>query len=321
MLYSKKNTKIRKTKRKHYKRNKTKTRIKKQKGGDLLSILRDFKNACKTGNLDECKRIFLENPLIKNDNTIMKTFFVTCCEYGQLNIAQWLLEIKPDLNISFGSYQHGNNIPFITACRTGHINILQWLVTIDPSMINLDLFQKAFSEACIYGHLELAQWLLHTLHDDINIIGNGALIHASGNGHLDIAQWLLEIKPSIMTDSIFQHSFLSTNLGGHLNVSKWLYDIKPTNSNVRLDFLEIAFKSNCESGRIEMAKWLLSINPEMDISLCRNPEIYKVLNADKNFQKNKLPILASSRFGRDRTKSGYLGSLPPGIDRKITEYL
>ena len=51
------------------------------------------------------------------------------CGSGYLDIAEWLLKIKPDINISVR-----NDYAFRHACSNGFINVAKWLLEIKPSI-------------------------------------------------------------------------------------------------------------------------------------------------------------------------------------------
>ncbi len=99
-----------------------------------MNIQSHFNTICKSGNLEEA--------------------FINACEYGNLLVVQYLLSIKPDIDIS--AY---NEAVFRHACCHGHLLVAQWLLTI-KSDINISTNNEyAFRIACFSGHLLLAQWL------------------------------------------------------------------------------------------------------------------------------------------------------------------
>jgi hypothetical protein len=76
------------------------------------------------------------------------------CIYGHLDIAQWLYQIKPTIDIS--AFQEG---AFRWACYKGHLEVAQWLYQIKPTINISAQDEYAFRSACDYGHFEVAQWL------------------------------------------------------------------------------------------------------------------------------------------------------------------
>ena len=58
----------------------------------------NFIDLCKSRKLKEAKRCYLNNPTI--DISVDNEYaFRSACYYGQLKVAKWLLQIKPDINI------------------------------------------------------------------------------------------------------------------------------------------------------------------------------------------------------------------------------
>lgn len=55
-----------------------------------------------------------------------------------MHIAKWLLEIKPNINISVE-----NEFAFKFACSNGHLNIAKWLLEIKPT-ININSCSNEF---------------------------------------------------------------------------------------------------------------------------------------------------------------------------------
>ena len=81
--------------------------------------------------------------------------FLQACENGQLDIAQWLLTFKHDINISAKK-----EYAFRKACKNGHLNVAQWLLNIKPAINISAKNEYAFRKACKNEHLELVQWFL-----------------------------------------------------------------------------------------------------------------------------------------------------------------
>lgn len=52
-----------------------------------------------------------------------------------------------------------NENEFSYACFNGHLEVAQWLLFIKPT-IEVSTYKDAFHNACFNGHLEVAQWLL-----------------------------------------------------------------------------------------------------------------------------------------------------------------
>ena len=88
--------------------------------------------------------------LVPNDNA-----FKFACLFGYLNVAKWLIEIKPDIDIS-----SENNYAFRTACYNGNLNLAKWLLEIKPNIdISIENYY-IFRSACNNGVVKVPKWLL-----------------------------------------------------------------------------------------------------------------------------------------------------------------
>jgi hypothetical protein len=78
--------------------------------------------------------------------------FGLACVNGHLEVAQWLLQIKPNINISAE-----NEYAFYFACFGGHLEVAQWLLQVKPT---IDISAcEAFYVACKTEQLHVLQWL------------------------------------------------------------------------------------------------------------------------------------------------------------------
>jgi len=80
--------------------------------------------------------------------------FADACTYGYLKVAQLLLILKPNMDISAN-----NESAFIGACVNGHLKVVKWLRKIKPDINIYANHHHAFIDACKYGHLEVAKLL------------------------------------------------------------------------------------------------------------------------------------------------------------------
>jgi ankyrin repeat protein len=55
-----------------------------------------FQELCKKGNLEEIKQFYFDNPTI-DISANNESAFQFACAYGHLEVAKWLLEMKPDI--------------------------------------------------------------------------------------------------------------------------------------------------------------------------------------------------------------------------------
>lgn len=152
--------------------------------------------SCKKGIIEDVE--FLLN--YKEDTTLSswKKAFEIACESRQINLAKYIIGQRC-VDIKYG---HIFIKTFISACEFGHLDIVEWLVQVNPSIKqNIKSFQIAFRVACTFGHKEIAEFLL-TTNSNLRISSYfyGAFECACDNSHILIARWLYSLKPNIVDD-------------------------------------------------------------------------------------------------------------------------
>lgn len=214
--------------------------------------------ACKSGFFSLVKYLVNCNPLLLSDK---HNLFECACICGHLEIAQWLLN---DCGIGC-SRTEKYDITFVDVCAGGQLNVAKWLLEIRPE---IDIHYEedgAFSYACEYGHLDVVKWLWDMCPDiDIRDADEYCFKCACRNGHLEIAKFLLEVCPDIDVCNEDNVAFTDACEYGHLEVAKWLLEIQP-NINVCADddwlFKQIVLFNDVSQELIEIATWLVSLYP------------------------------------------------------------
>ena len=214
--------------------------------------------------------------------------FCYSCENGLLDIAEWLLLLKPNINVSVN-----DEYPFCKACENGHINVAKWLFSIKNDIdISCD-DEYSFCMACYNGHLEIAKWLIEIKPTiNISIDDNYSFIHACNNEHIEVIEWLYNIKKNLITN-IDVISLISNNIE-KTSIVDFLFNITPEEqipsskwddafisacSKNELKFasfifqkvknLKIYAKDNepfylaCRNGHVDIFVWLIGIDPDL----------------------------------------------------------
>ncbi len=139
------------------KRRKTRRTRLNQRGGD---IVKEFFELCSNNNLEGAQRFLAEHPnireILRNDD--WDRLFCNESYRGHLDIMKWLLEVNPEINISAD-----NEEPFRRACEYGYLNMAQWLFEIAKERgreIDVHIHSgAAFRNACYRKHLDVVEWL------------------------------------------------------------------------------------------------------------------------------------------------------------------
>ena len=106
------------------------------------------------GKLAEIQTFYEQYKLHINISADDEEAFIDACENGNLDVAQWLYQIKPTIDISVDQ-----EAAFCYACQNGHLDVAQWLYQIKPTIDISAKKKEAFRKACENGHLDVAQWL------------------------------------------------------------------------------------------------------------------------------------------------------------------
>ena len=184
-----------------------------------------FRFACHSGHLQVAQWLYEIKPIsIKNRN-------INIIERVSRWLYYFIIQNNCVLNISAE-----NEFAFRGACTNGHLEVAQWLYQIKPT---LDISEEAFRNACYGGHLEVAQWLYQikpTL--NISECNEYAFQCACGNGHLLVAQWLYQVKPTLDISADNEFAFLSACVNGHIQVAQWLQSLNPNTYIIINNFIE-----------------------------------------------------------------------------------
>lgn len=160
---------------------------------------------------------------ISDSDPLYKYSLAIAAEYGQLEIAQWLITLD-------GVNSH-DELPIIMASMNGHLHVLQWLFTHPNFNIGGDDF-KGFILACANGHIDVVKFYLSD--EDIDDYFDKAYKAAAKHGHLEIIDLLVKSTDELDTYYLADALYVAAK-HGHLCVVQYLYDLlKPNLENTMI---------------------------------------------------------------------------------------
>lgn len=256
-----------------------------------------FKRFCYSGNLYVAKMLFSVIQFNTSNPINFQHLFRDVCSQGQINVAQWILQINPDIDISAGS-----ECAFRNACCYGQLNVAKWLLEVCPD-IDISVYNEyAFHNACVNGHLLVAQWLLQIKPTiNISIWEDLTFSNACLNGHLLVAQWLLTVNPCINISKNNEYIFRRVCHYGQLNVAQWLLTVKP-DINISAEH-ESAFRNTCDNAFLTDSR----LNINLKRTIIRTPLSLQYLEIAKWLQSLK-PYLYKIEYSTDNYNYYYICS-------------
>jgi len=153
----------------------------------------NFHNACAQGNLSVVKVYLDVQGFDTNafDNLNGITGFHYACQFGKLNVVQFLVQQEFDMNVRDNSGKNG----FHLACGRGNLDVVQFLVEHGFDMnVSSNDGCTGFHLACRNGRLNVVAFLLQNGFD-MNIgndIGETGFHRACHNGSFNVVQFLVQ---------------------------------------------------------------------------------------------------------------------------------
>eukprot|EP00759_Apiculatamorpha_spiralis_P037768 PhF_6_TR37485/c0_g1_i3/m.55276 len=212
------------------------------------------------------------------------------CQEGHLEIAQHLLNLKPELIHTIHDDQ-----PLIYApCLHGYLKVFDWLYSMQPTMLG-KCTKNPLNAACEKGNLEFVRRLL-TLAP--HLLTSDCMKAAVRMGHVHVVRYLEAVNPALLnsfrpliaacsseTESVAMVKYIAernpewlkdvSESGdqcspfhyacdqGHLGVVTYLYSIYPEYINMRNSSGATPLHAACDHGYLGVIKFLCRTKPEL----------------------------------------------------------
>lgn len=209
--------------------------------------------------------------------------FRTACKLGYIDMVIYMLEIKPCINISVR-----NEEAFLICCDSGNIEILDILVYHRPEIkkskyLNTDIFitEHAFIMASNKGNIELTEWLLYyDPNIDISIMNEKAFERACYSGNIEMVKWLLEIKPDINIRIYDDEIFILTSHMEYIEISDVL--IENCKELINYKNVDTILKNACKKGKLGIVEWLLNKKEVKNLKYLNHNNLCEIAILNKN---------------------------------------
>ncbi len=219
-----------------------------------------FVNACSQGDLELVKHLFAQ--LLPHS-------------YNRKN--KW---------VNMGAYKLENDVfnnAFKNACKNGHLHVAEWLIQNKPNHNITSLINSTFLTSCENNNLQIAKWLFELNYDidiDISFLNESIFRWACYRGSLEFIKWLLQIKPNINISALDNWAFKACCENNHIKVAKWFCTLKPFKYFINIDeennrIIQWKIHSDCDAQLLSILFPLLW----KDLK-CGNNSCYGSLNAE-----------------------------------------
>ena len=135
---------------------------------------------------------------------------------------------------------------FSDVCEAGHCDIAEWLLEIEPNVKNTPIYEDlAFQDACQYGYLDLIEILYKNKPEiDLHYDDDCFLQLACKFGNLNVIKWLLEKAPETDITMKDHRYFRIICRNNQIHVAEWFkmtypefYDFNITNDDEEDDYI------------------------------------------------------------------------------------
>ncbi len=184
--------------------------------------------------------------------------FEKCCQSGNVEVAKWLLSIKPPCVSIYTDY-------FPAAIKSGNVEMIEWIHSWiserDMDYIKSRMSYHLASDAVKSGSLDMVRWFFDSFETN-SIHQNTAFSNACISGHLHIAKWLYATYPTITVDYNANHGIHEACRLGFVDVVEWLFSIHPGFNTQEMK--NCLLYAACGLPVLEMVQFLISIGAKIE---------------------------------------------------------
>ena len=179
------------------------------------------------------------------------SLLVRACVSGDLGAVRAALAAVVDGD---GNASGEANTAFCEACVNGHLDVARWLFDNVPGLDVHARHDAAFRNASMYGHLTIARWLHDDVGGvDVDYYADLWFQRVCRNGHVDVARWLHDHVGGVDAHADDDQAFTFACSHGQLDVARWLHEHV---GGVSVHAYDQAFIWACNHDWRQVALWL-----------------------------------------------------------------
>lgn len=229
-------------------------------------------------------------------------FFILATHQENTDVVNFINSLKDD-PIEWERIRYHRESIFLKACEHGKLDVMVWLLTMEPFTFLFSMDEELFVTAVKGNHLPICQWIYFLSHE-LDLRGDDDLYYRLSCEHnsLRVKEWLLSKHPEIL-DTQYHHTFhygckynhfqliqtlllryphlqvtyddlYQSCMEGHLEIAQYIY---PYVTDLSSSLVNTLFTHVCVQDQFEIAKWLLYMEPCID--LVANEQVVYICSA------------------------------------------
>ena len=215
--------------------------------------------ACKEGNLDILKWLFL---IYDNCSYIIiyySELFKFAYENNRVEIVKWLIENQHGKSYEIQRMYY--QLAILTSCMREQYDLID--ILLDKNSKKEITFDNIFEQ--LYKKENVVKYIIEKRPDLKSNVNLKLFIEVCNDNNINFAKWIIQtngddiLKKDITIDNLFQT--INTKSNQNLEIGKFLYQI---NNNINFKNGDV-FRKAVMNDNLEYAEWILSIEPNISI--------------------------------------------------------